>query len=204
MNDGFTTIRAPARAESRVQGSRFIAMAAPAADVAGVDAVLAAIRKEFHDATHHCYAFRLGADGGQFRSSDGGEPSGTAGRPILAAIEHAGLTDIVVVVSRYFGGTKLGTGGLARAYGAAATGALQSAERVERFKTQLIAAAFPHAFVGSVMHAVSQVGARITDTLYDEEVHLVLEVRSSAAETLKSHLVDCTRGNIRFAPVSAP
>ena len=110
--DEFTTIGLPAGAELKVGGSRFIAEAFPCADRAAAASLVEKAAKTFFDATHHCYAWRFGPGRDQFRSHDDGEPSGSAGKPILAAIDGAGLTDILVVVTRYFGGKKLGAGGL--------------------------------------------------------------------------------------------
>ncbi len=113
--DHYHTICAEARLETKVQGSRFIGISLPVRTKEDAAAALKAIKKEFFDATHHCYAYRLGPGGDQFRSSDDGEPGGTGGRPILAAIERRGMSDVMVVVVRYFGGTKLGIPGLGRA-----------------------------------------------------------------------------------------
>ena len=200
MDDAYTTVGQKAYIELVERGSRFIATAQPLHEVSGADGMLAEIKKELYDATHHCFAYRIGVLGETFRYNDGGEPAGTAGKPILGAIEHAGLTDVLVVVSRYFGGTKLGAGGLARAYGAAAGEALRQAGSVTRFIVETIEAAFPHAEVGHAMHVVSSLGARIIDTTYDEEVHLKLQIRRSKATELRSSLTDRTSGNIRFHP----
>ena len=103
--DHYRTIRAEARLETRVQGSRFIGISLPVRTKEETVAVLKAIKREFFDATHHCYGYRLGPGGEEFRSSDDGEPGGTGGRPILGAIERRGMSDVMVVVVRYFGGT---------------------------------------------------------------------------------------------------
>ena len=198
MGDEFTSIGAMARTELKVQGSRFIASALPAHDRAEVAELVAKIRKEFHHATHNCFAHRLGADGQDVRSNDDGEPVGSAGKPILAAIVHAGLTDVLVVVTRYFGGTKLGIGGLARAYGGAATSALAAAERVTHIATIGMRVSFPHRLISNVMHVVSRAGLRILDTSYDEEVHMILVVRRSMADETCAQLVERTSGNIRI------
>ena len=197
MSDQYTTIAAPARAELKVLGSRFIASAHPLSTREEVEQVLAAVRKELFDATHHCFAYRLGADGADFRTVDGGEPSGSAGKPILAAIDRGGFTDILVVVTRYFGGTKLGVGGLARAYGEAAAGALDSATPKVCYATVRLRASFPHDMVGAVMHAVGRLGAKIEGTEYDGEVHLLVSVRASRADDLEMSLLEGTRGGIR-------
>lgn len=196
MNDEFKTISAPARAETKVQGSRFLAAALPVTTKQEAEQVLDRERKSFWDATHHCFAYRLGMDGTQFRFGDAGEPSGSAGKPILAAIDARGLTDLIVVVTRYFGGTKLGVGGLVRAYTQAASLVLERAEIVTKYTTTMLEATFPHSHISGVMHVVSKVGARIVDTAYDEDVHALLEIRGSKVEELKAALVSQTRGNI--------
>jgi putative IMPACT (imprinted ancient) family translation regulator len=131
------------------------------------------------------------------RTHDGGEPAGTAGRPILAAIDRAGLADVLVIVTRWFGGVKLGKGGLARAYGEAATLALSRAVRETRYFTEGLLVVFPHACTGEVMHAVSRAGARLRDTTYDEEVHLLLDVPRSRVAPLVEELTERTAGNLR-------
>ena len=198
MEDCFTTLRGNVRAEIKIQGSRFIATAAPVHDREAVDQLLGAVRKEFYDATHHCYAYRLGTAGDQSKASDGGEPSGSAGKPILSAIEHAGLTDVAVIVTRYFGGTKLGIGGLVRAYGETAGEALQRAERVTHHIVERFRASFPHTQVSNVMYVIGKLGARITGTAYDEEVHLTLEIRRSRSAEMREALVNRTNGKIRL------
>ncbi len=199
MEDRFSTIRARVRVEQKVQGSRFIGTAVPVGDREGAEAAVGEIRKEYHNATHHCYAYRLGVGGEESRCNDDGEPSGSAGRPILGALERAGLTNLVVVVTRFFGGTKLGIGGLARAYGGTTSLVLGAAERENRYLVSTLLLSVPHAYVGEVMRAVSRSDSRIVDTAYDEEVHLRLEVRRSKVEEVKAGLVECTAGNIRFS-----
>jgi len=197
--DHYRTIRTPARLETKVQGSRFIGISLPVRSKEDAVAALKNIRKEFFDATHHCYAYRLGPGGEQFRSSDDGEPGGTGGRPILAAIDRKGMRDVMVVVVRYFGGTKLGIPGLGRAYGRTADAALEAAEPMECYATDLLTAAFPHEHTHAVMHLVSELGARIVETSYDEEVHLTIEIRKSRTEQLHKLLVERTAGNIRVS-----
>jgi uncharacterized YigZ family protein len=196
--DDYTTLGAHGRAETKVQASRFIGRAMPVHDRAAIESALAALRKEYHDATHHCYAYRLGAAGDDFRAHDDGEPAGSAGRPILAAIDHEGLSDVLIVVTRYFGGTKLGVGGLMKAYGAAAGAALASVPRLKMFALEQIEVSFPHEMVGPVMHVCSATGANIASTDYNGEVHLHLEIRTSRADALRAALLDRTRGAVSF------
>lgn len=128
----FRTLATPAEAEFKDKGSRFIAFAYPVRSVAEVKPYVDALRQGHHKARHWCYAYRLGTDGNQFRANDDGEPSGSAGRPILGQIDSAELTDVLVVVVRYFGGTLLGVPGLIHAYKTATAEVLQTAEVVEK------------------------------------------------------------------------
>jgi uncharacterized YigZ family protein len=198
MRDTFDTIRARTRAELKVRGSRFIGTGIPVRTREEANDAIEGIRRQFHDATHNCFAYRLGVGGEERRFNDDGEPSGSAGRPILGALERAALTNLVVIVTRYFGGTKLGVGGLARAYGEATARVIQEAERETRTIVRTVSLVIPHAYVGEVMRAVSRMDARISDTTYDEEVHLELQVRRSKVRQLRAGLVECTAGNIRF------
>ena len=127
MRDEYQSIKADVTASIKVEGSKFIAAAFPVDLRLQTEQILANVRKEYFDATHHCYAYALGSEGKEFRYSDDGEPSGTAGIKILAAIQSKSLSDILVVVTRYFGGTKLGTGGLGRAYFESASRVLSDA-----------------------------------------------------------------------------
>jgi len=211
LGDEFRTLDGTAGAETKVQGSRFIERVLPVETKEAAERTVAALRKEFHDATHHCYAYRIGTRGDQFRYNDDGEPSGTAGKPILAAIDKLGLTNVLLVVIRYFGGTKLGTGGLARAYAEAAEAALGRAKVVIQYETESLIAAFPHSQTGNVMHVVSKLAVQIVEKQYVEsvgtpfpkvpfgsgEVHLTLLVRKSSVAALKEDLLAATSGNIR-------
>ena len=197
--DDYTTLRARARAALTVRGSRFLAEAVPVGEKDECDEVVRAVRKEYFDATHHCFAYRLGPDGAQFRTNDDGEPSGTAGKPILAAIDGAELTGVIVVVTRYFGGTKLGSGGLARAYRQAAELALGAGERLTKYTCDVLSVSFPHACVGPVMRAVTAAGGRIASSRYGLDVRMEIEIRRSRAEGLRAALLERTSGAVRFS-----
>lgn len=198
MDDRYTTIEGPKRGEIKVRGSRFVASVHPVTSREEAERVLRGMHREFFDATHQCYAYRLGHDGADFRAVDGGEPSGTAGKPILAAIDRRGFTNILLVVIRYFGGTKLGVGGLARAYGEAASHVLASSTPRICYAMITLRASFPHSMVSPVMHSVGKVGATIEGTEYDEEVHIALRVRASRAHELEAALLEGTRGAVRI------
>jgi len=198
MDDEYATLARAGHAETRILASRFLADAVPVQVKEEADEFLQFIRKKLHDATHHCYAYRVGFEGQESRASDDGEPGGTAGKPILAAIDREVLTNVLVVVTRYFGGTKLGTGGLVRAYGEAAALAVQQAGREVRLITAPLLVAVDHSRVGQVMHVVSRSGARIADTRYDETVHFRLEIRRSRLELLRQELIRATGGGAQF------
>jgi len=146
------TIAVEVRTEQEVTRSRFIATLAPARDLDAVDEVVARVRREFHDARHHCTALVLGPDGQQQRSSDDGEPAGTAGAPMLSVLRGEELTDVVAVVTRYFGGTLLGAGGLVRAYGGAVSAACARARRLARRRVQIVRVEVPLAEAGRIEH----------------------------------------------------
>jgi uncharacterized YigZ family protein len=193
-DDAYTVLAAAAHAETKVEGSRFIADALP---VEGRDAAgefLEGVRKKYFDATHHCYAYRLGTTGEQFRAHDDGEPSGSAGKPILAMIDRAGVTDVLVVVTRYFGGTKLGVGGLLRAYGGAADAALRAAPRLVRYAMDPLDISFPHSLVSPVMRAISLAEARIIETIYGDAVRIRLVVRRTRTASLRTMIINLTGG----------
>lgn len=195
-SDEFRTIRRELRNELKVQGSKFIATAFPVTTKEQAEHCIGRVKSSFHDATHNCCAYRIGFDGALFRYNDDGEPSGTAGKPILAAIDKVKLTDVCVVVTRYFGGTKLGVGGLARAYAEAAQLVLPSAEIVTKYVLQPLAVSFRHSHINNVMHVVSQMAANIVTTVYDDEVHLTLEIRKSKSDELTARLIETTRGTV--------
>jgi uncharacterized YigZ family protein len=199
MSDEFRTIAGESAASTRVEGSRFLAVASPVESREEAEEWILRRRRKFHDATHHCFAYRIGPEGDEVRQSDDGEPSGTGGKPILGAIDRFGLTNLLLIVTRYFGGTKLGTGGLARAYAEAAEEALKSAVVIVRHRTGTLTVVFPHEQTGRVMHVVSRLGAGIEDTAYDEEVHLRIRIRKSMLEELRKELVSATSGNVRVA-----
>ena len=203
MTDAYRTLAAPHDAEPpKTKGSRFLGNVAPAGDEAEALVVVDAVRRREHAARHWCWAFRLGASGETWRASDDGEPSGTGGRPILQEIEGAGLTNVVGVVTRYYGGTKLGTGGLARAYGEAARLALDEARqrRLVREVTVRVPLTLRYGFedTSAAMRAVQSFDAEVADQTYSAEGGaLVLAVRRSHAEPLAAAFVDATAGRGR-------
>lgn len=181
-------------AEIKVKGSRFLAEVIPAENPAAVQAGLLAVRKRFFDATHHCSAWRVGEDGRVFRSDDDGEPSGSAGLPILRQIDAMGLTNLLVVVTRWFGGTKLGTGGLVRAYGEAAHAALALAPIEERILRTVFRLDFSFGDTSPAMHLLSRFDTRILDTRYGTGTSMDVAVRRSQADPFEAAWVDALAG----------
>jgi len=195
--DAYRTVSKVGKAEIEIKGSRFIAHALPASTVEEAEEKIEALRQHYHDATHNCYAYRIGTGPDLvYRFDDAGEPGGTAGRPILQAIEGKGLTDVAVVVTRYFGGTKLGAGGLVRAYSTAAAAALEAAEPVVRYFEDTFRVSFPYPFYNSVQQTLDQFGARVVRSAFAEKVTLVVAVRSSNLEDLLRALRDATAGKL--------
>ena len=182
MEDVYLTLRKGGEAEIKVKGSRFLAEALPAADEDAAEAAIAAIRKREYSATHHCTAYRIGPAADLFRFNDDGEPSGTAGPPILRQIEARDLTNTLVVVTRYYGGTKLGTGGLIRTYGEAASLALDAAPIQQCILRDRLRLRFSYEDTSPAMHSISQFNAEIQETHYSEETEIVVGVRRSEVD----------------------
>ncbi len=196
MKDEYQTIKAVVTVSLKVEGSKFIATAFPVELRLQAEETLTKVRKEYFDATHHCYAYALGSEGKESRCSDDGEPSGTAGIKILAAIQSKNLSDILVVVTRYFGGTKLGAGGLGRAYFESANRVLLEAVVVPKVVAEELQITFPYDETSRVMNTLSHCKAKIVDTDYDEDVTLRISIRKSSGQSLAEELVNVTRGNI--------
>lgn len=194
MTDTYRSIRAPATTEIKVKGSRFLAEAVPVVDAEAAEAALAAFRKRDYNATHHCPAYRVGPEGAIFRSSDDGEPSGTAGLPILRQIDARDLTNTLVVVIRYYGGTKLGTGGLIRAYGDVASAVLDACTIDEHVLRTPIRVRFGYADTSPAMHTIGQFDAEIVGTAYAEETEITVAVRRSEADAFVAAFVEALRG----------
>lgn len=194
--DEFYTTRDESQSEIKVKGSKFIATAAHAASPQEAEARITQISKKYFDATHNCYAYRIGVGSSPvFRYNDDGEPSGTAGKPIYQAILSKHLTDIVVVVTRYFGGTKLGTGGLVRAYGDAALTVLEQCMVVTEIIYEPLVIRFPYEETNTVMRLIASVEGKIIETRYERDTEMNLRVRIGKLDIFKSNLIDLTRGH---------
>lgn len=179
MTDAFRTIAAPETGEFKDRGSKFIAYAYPVTSEEQALAHIEQLRKEHFKARHHCFAWRLDPDGSRFRANDDGEPGGTAGRPILGQIDAFGLTDVVIVVVRYFGGTLLGTSGLITAYRESAAEALRRAEIVEKIVQDFFSVHFDYALMPDIMNAVKKMGIFIAREVYGDAGLLEIGIRQS-------------------------
>ena len=182
MTDHYRTLSAPATGEFKDRGSKFIAYAWPVSSEEEAMTHIEALRKEHFKARHHCFAWRLEPDGNRFRANDDGEPSGTAGRPILGQIDSFGLTEIVVVVVRYFGGTLLGTSGLINAYREATAEALRNATMEEKIVKDAFLLDFDYALMPDVMNAIKKLALDISKEEYGERGLLEIGIRQSEIE----------------------
>jgi uncharacterized YigZ family protein len=188
------TLAAPHVFALEARHSRFLAHAAPVSTPADAQALLREVA--VREATHNCWAWRIGAE---YRSSDDGEPAGTAGRPILAAIDGQGLDRVAVVVTRWYGGIKLGAGGLVRAYGGAAAECLRQAPRVAIVERTTLAMRVPFADIGALHATLAAFDAVKRDEAFDADgARLAIDLPAAAVDALKARLVDATRDRVRF------
>ncbi len=186
-----------------VKGSKFITNAAPVAEKEEAEKYISTISARFKEATHNCFAYKTGmGDQAIFRFSDDGEPSGTAGRPILQAIETKDLTNIALVVSRYFGGTKLGTGGLIRAYNSAALEALNKAKIVAKYPQIILRLKFPYEYTNAAQHLINKFGGNILETQFDEQTVYRVQLKASDEMDFRNELQNATSGRVIVERVS--
>lgn len=196
-----STIRSRTEHEIVITKSRFITTVAPVSDVAGADAVIAEVRRRHWDARHNCTAMVTGVLGDQARSSDDGEPSGTAGVPMLEVLRRRDLTDVVAVVTRYFGGVKLGAGGLVRAYSSAVSETLDLADVVHRRALTRATVHVPHAEAGRIDNAlrdwVRHHDATLGETTYGTSVAFELWIPAAVADRLRADLAAVSSGSLQ-------
>lgn len=190
MADTYHTIKTPSEAVFKEKMSKFLAFAHPVGTIEEAKDIISRYSKKYFDARHVCWAYMLGSARERFLSSDNGEPSGTAGKPILGQINSFGLTDIVIVVVRYFGGIKLGTSGLIAAYREAARMALSEAEIVERHDMAEISFTFPYLAMNDVMKLTKGGEAEIKSQIFDNSCEMTLAIRADEADKLRNRLAD--------------
>lgn len=168
--------------------SKFLAFSHHVETLDEVKEIVASYRKKYYDARHVCFAYMLGAERTEFRANDDGEPSSTAGKPILGQINCNDLTDILIIVVRYYGGVNLGTGGLIVAYKAAAALAIEDSVQETRQVEELVKYDFPYVMMNDVMRVVKEMQPRIVSQEYDNTCSITLSIRKSEAETLRGRL----------------
>jgi uncharacterized YigZ family protein len=188
-DDVFKTIATVSEGYITEQRSKFISYAIPVRTPEEVKEKIDAFRKQYYDARHVCWAYMLGAERLQYRVNDDGEPSSTAGKPILGVINSHGLTDILIVVVRYFGGVKLGTSGLITAYRAAAFDAIAHAEIIEKTVDETLIIEFAYPFLNDIMKIVKEINPQILAQKFDTNCEMTLQIRRSEIGKLKERLL---------------
>jgi uncharacterized YigZ family protein len=178
-SDTYKTIKQRSEGVFRDRGSKFLAFAFPVFTTEEIKTILAELRKEYHDARHHCYAYRLGAAKDMIRVNDDGEPSGSAGNPIMGQIRSNDLSNILIVVVRYFGGTLLGVGGLINAYRTAAANAIQEATIISGAEQDLIQIDFPYAMMNKIMKFLRDEGMKIKEQDFSASCRIRVTIRKS-------------------------
>lgn len=185
----YKTISGPAEATFTEKRSRFLAFAFPVSTPEEARALVKEFSKRYYDARHVCFAYMLGADRSQFIANDNGEPSGTAGRPILGQINSMEVTDIIILVVRYFGGIKLGTPGLIAAYKESARLVLEAADIIERRQMERFTIRFPYMAVNDIMKAVKNPDITIVERVFDNTCSMTIEIPSDLSAQLRGRLL---------------
>ena len=188
--DQYKSIAAPSEGLFKDNGSRFLALAYPVETLEQVKDIVAGLKKKYHDARHHCFAYRLGYQGDVWRASDDGEPSGSAGRPILGQIDSLGLSDVLVVVVRWFGGIKLGIPGLIRAYKTSSADALSRATLIEKTAARRFRLRFDYLSMNDVMKVLKDMDLPQSAQEFGETCSLEVRVRLSAVDDFRDRLAD--------------
>ena len=196
IQDSYKSIAAPSEGLFKDNGSRFIARAYPVETEEEVKEIVAGLKKEYYDARHHVYAYRLGYKVHKFRANADGEPSGSSGRPVLGQIDSNNLSDILVVVIRYFGGIKLGIPGLIRAYKTSTADALANAEIVEKIASKRYKGTFGYMSMNSVMKVFKDMGLEQKNQKFDMECSLETNVRLSLVDSFLERMGDVEGCNI--------
>jgi len=187
-DDRYLTLGGQCEAVYKEKSSKFLAFAYHVQSEEEIREIVDALKKRYYDATHHCYAWRLGAHGESFRSNDDGEPSGTAGKPILGQLLSHGITYCLIVVVRYFGGTKLGVSGLISAYKEAACAVLETGKIVERTVDKSVTVRFPYVVMNDIMRIVKESAPNVTEQTFDNICSMTLSVRAGKFAELLGRL----------------
>ncbi len=189
-SDAFLTLLRPSEGVYREKMSKFLAFAHPVSSASEAKEIIASYQKKYYDARHVCWAYIVGPERKEFLSSDNGEPSGTAGKPILGQINSFGLTDVVIAVVRYFGGIKLGTSGLIVAYKEAAREAILAGEIIEKHVMKSVSFTFPYMVMNDVMKLVKQPGVDILSQEFDNTCAMTVSTRADNFRLLAGRLSD--------------
>jgi len=187
-SDSYKTIKSPSHGVFKDRGSRFIAFACQIRSAEEIKPIIENIRKEHHDARHHCFAYMIGSERDTWRANDDVEPSGTGGKPILGQINSAGLTNILIVVSRYFGGTLLGVSGLINAYRSAAASAIENAELIDCYVHDYYEITYPYIAMNDVMKILKDESIHQSDQLFELECKIKIWFRASLSEKILERL----------------
>jgi uncharacterized YigZ family protein len=196
MDEIYSSVQSHTTAQIKIDGSRFIADVLPVLTEDDAKEKLEIVRKKYFDATHHCYAYVIGVEKKIIRYSDDGEPSGTAGVKIYSALQSKNLSDVLLVVTRYFGGTKLGVGGLGRAYFKSAESGINSATIISKALVQEMQIAFPFSETNSVMNIINSHKLKISATKYfDKHSIITLQILPCHISSIRELFVNATRGS---------
>lgn len=198
FEDTYKTITQASSGLYKEKGSKFIALAYPVSNEDAVKEILAELKKEHYNARHHCYAYVLSPDKSAWRVNDDGEPSGTGGRPIHGQIQSFDLTNILIVVVRYFGGTKLGVSGLINAYKSAAKDALSQAEIIEKTVNEVYKLEFPYEEMNDVMRIIKEENIDILDNQYDATCIIIYSIRKNEADRIKFRFMKTNVNQITY------
>jgi uncharacterized YigZ family protein len=198
VNDLYRTVDQPAEGIFRDKGSKFIAYIYPISAETEIKAILQQLKAEHPKARHHCWAYRLGMDTSNYRINDDGEPSGTAGRPILNSLLSSELTNIFVVVVRYFGGTLLGVPGLINAYKSATIAAIENSNIIEKTENVVYSVKCDYLQLNQVMRIIKETDLVVKSQSFDLECSFLLEVRKATAEILRAKLAQVDQIQIDF------
>lgn len=198
VKDSYRTIEIAKSFNQKIKKSTFISQAFPLGSQLEVSNIFESVKKKYYDARHHPYAYRTGFENIYYRSSDDGEPAGSAGKPILEVIEKYDLTNVLIIVTRYFGGVKLGVGGLRRVFFSSAEECIKSAKVITKYIYEDIKLEFDYEFVNNVMRLLEKEEVKITNNVSDEKVKLYCSVRLCKTEKVKKDLLNVTKGNIKI------
>jgi uncharacterized YigZ family protein len=197
-SDTYKTLKNPSHGLFKAKGSKFLAFAFPVTSINDIKPLLDEYRKKYHDARHHCYSYVIGADKGLWRANDDGEPSGTAGKPIMGQINSFDLTNILIIVVRYFGGTLLGTSGLINAYKSASIEALSIAEIIECTVNEYYKIEFPYSSINSIMKIIKEENINQSDQAFELKCAMNINFRVSARDNIIKKLGEIEKITITF------